>query len=730
MRERGGILNRAALLCQLWRHFGPSWLAYRLAYAARSRTGLLRLRTPPVSWASTPQSGFLDNPALAEPEAYLEHRRTRGPAFFFAPGDSSVYLPYLESWDGDGDGPVEEADQITEGELCYFRHDGVRVGFPPDWHENPYTGQRTPTGRHWSQISDFDHGDIKVVWEASRFGFVYPLVRAYWRTGREAYAEAFWQLVEDWQAHNPPQRGANWRCGQEVSFRVLAWCFGLYGFLASAATSPERVAALGQMIAVSGRRLEANLGYALSQRNNHGVSEGVGLWTIGALFPEFRRAPRWRRVGRRVLETLSRRLIYDDGSFCQHSVNYHRLMLHDYLWALRLADLHGQPFSAELRARVGRAAAFLYAIQDEAIGRVPCYGQNDGSLILPLSNCDYQDFRPVVQATHYLCTGDRRYGDGPWDEDLLWLFGPRALSAPVVGPARADLEARVGGYYTLRSESGFCFVRCASFRDRPSQADMLHLDLWWRGQNVALDAGTYSYNGPPPWDGNPLAHSAYHNVVTVDGRDQMERAGRFLWLPWLHGVVNYCCRSPEGGALTYWEGEHDGYHRLQPPVRHRRAVLRLAPEGWLVLDSLESGAEHEYRLHWLFPDWPYSWNQTRGELDLHTDAGRYFVQTGAVPDWGLLSLVKADQRSPRGWRSAYYNDREPALSLVLATRAASGWFWTLFGPDPCQVTLAGDHMQVVANTWRASVTLASSGGPLIASARLDGLLCDCLVVSP
>ena len=128
-----------------------------------------------------------------------------------------------------------------------------------------------------------------------------------------------------------------------------------------------------------------------------------------ALFPELRSSERWRATGRQVLEDLGRELIYDDGAFSQHSANYHRLMLHDYLWVLRLGEVLGQPFSSELRERVGKSGEFLYQIQDDASGRVPCYGQNDGALVLPLNNCDYQDFRPVIQSTSYLATGTRRY---------------------------------------------------------------------------------------------------------------------------------------------------------------------------------------------------------------------------------------------------------------------------------------------------------------------------------
>ena len=122
---------------------------------------------------------------------------------------------------------------------------------------------------------------------------------------------------------------------------------------------------LSQMLAISGQRIEGNLRYALSQRNNHGISEATGLWTIGLLFPELRRAARWRALGARHLEELGRDLIYDDGAFVQHSTNYHRLMLHAYLWSIRLGDLNGRPFTDTLRSRLARAGDFLYQIQDE-----------------------------------------------------------------------------------------------------------------------------------------------------------------------------------------------------------------------------------------------------------------------------------------------------------------------------------------------------------------------------
>jgi hypothetical protein len=533
---------------QLGRTLGFSWLARRIGYEVQKRTGLLARRTPVTSWAAQPLESFLIDGRLAAPRAYLDYRRSQAPAFFFSAADRARYQPLFATWDQATVSPVSTADGVGRGEFLYFQHRIARPGFPPSWHTNPFTGEQAPTDQHWSRIDEFAHGDIKVIWELSRFGFTYALVRSYWRTGDGRYAECFWQLVEDWRGHNPSQQGPNWYCGQEISFRIMAWCFGLYGFADCDATTPQRVAALAEMLAASGTRIAANMDYALRQHNNHGVSEGTGLWTLGLLFPEFRASARWQETGRRVLESQGQELIYEDGSFAPHSLVYHRLMLHDLLWALRLGDLHSRSFSPELRRRVEAAGEFLYQIQDESTGQAPYYGQNDGTLVLPLSNCGYLDFRPVVQATCYLCKGARRYTDGPWDEDLLWLFDPTALQANTEPVQRSDLSAAAGGCYTLRSPEDLAFMRCGAFRHRPGQADLLHVDLWWRGQNIAVDAGTTSYNAPPPWD-NPLARTIYHNTAAVDGRDQMERAGRFLWLPWARGLVR-CDQQAGDGRLA------------------------------------------------------------------------------------------------------------------------------------------------------------------------------------
>jgi len=725
----GGIIGKKIRsFIQALCYFGPCWLLRRLGYWIRLNSGYLKWRTAALKWSDYQLSILFVDKSIVDPEAYFAYRRSKAPKFFFDANEVMI-PPQLQSfWDKHGVSPVSLADDLAAGKFVFFGNQQVYTGFPPDWHQNAITGQRTPADRHWTQIGDFEFGDIKIIWEINRFAFVYLLVRAYARTENEKYAKLFWELIEDWYNRNPPQLGANWKCGQEISFRIMALCFGLYGFLYSKTTTPIRVATLAKIIAVSAERIEKSFQYAINQRNNHGISESLGLWTIGTLFPEFKHSEKWMRLGKKHLEAQGIELIYDDGSFAQHSLNYHRLMLHDFIWCIRLGEISGQPFSKELKNHLSRAVEFLYQIQDGTTGSVPRYGQNDGALILPLSNCDPQDYRPVIQTGYYMNTGNRLYDSGPWDEDLYWLFGADAAKTALKHVERVDLQANTGGYYTLRAHSGFCFIRCGTFKDRPGQADMLHTDLWWRGQNIALDPGTFSYNSPDPWN-NPFAYSAYHNTVTVDEMDQMDRVSKFIWLPWLHCKVNRNERSTDR-QLAYFEGEHNGYKRLVSPVSYRRGVLRIGNEHWLVVDRLLSDKEHDYRLHWLCPGLPFFWDERNGDLQIRTLRGEYQIKLRSDSGKAAFSLVRASNESPRGWYSPYYMAKASAISIDLKLRASSVIFLSLFGPSPTNISLNGKEIEITKDTSNALIHLANNTDDqqsIFDSVSLNGPVQDKLV---
>lgn len=619
---------------------GAPWAVSRAAYAVRRRIGLVERRCPASGWRAadrTPTSAGLRG-------------KLSGPLSPVA--SPSNVAAFRES----GETAARAIELARQGDFNPF--DGSRrvVGFPPHWHCHPETGAEWPRV-HWSRLPDMGGSDVKWLWELGRFGVAYAAVRAWRSTGDDEHAEIFWQLVESWRKENPPNCGVHWMCGQECAFRVVAWSFALFGLLDAPSTTDERVAMLVEMLAVHGERIEGNIGFALSQKNNHGVNEALGLFTIGTLLPMLDKAAHWEQKGRELLEREARRQFYDDGAYVQHSLNYHRLVVQSYAWAFRLADVAGKPFSDELRARYARAVRFLYHLTDDS-GRAPNYGSNDGARLFRFDSCEFEDYRPALALGFWAAERRRVFEPGPWDEPLAWLYGDEPLEALVEPIARENLSARHGGYYTIRGAETWAFVRCCEYRDRPAQADMLHVDLWWRGHNLVADPGTYSYNSPAPWK-NGLAHTGVHNAVEVDGLDQMERGPRFTWFRWTKGrVVRH-----EGRVF---EGEHTGYVK-RLGVRHRRTVELVDDRAWVVTDELIGEGEHDLSAQWLFPGARVV-ERDGSRFVLETPAGRCRVEFQTDGQASAVTEVSGNPDSTKGWFAPKYQYREPALGLVVVDR--------------------------------------------------------------
>ena len=522
------------------------------------------------------------------------------------------------------------------------------------------------------------YGDLKFILEPSRFLFVYPLVRAYALSGDERFPEAFWNAIEDWARNSPPMAGPLWICGQECSLRILAWSFALHAFIHSPSTTCERVALLVSMIAAHAWRTAQTLGYARSQRSNHLITEAVGLWTAGTLYPELREAQVWKNLGAHLLRESVLDQITPEGVSQQHSFNYQRMILHLLLWTLRLAEIHGTPLSEDVRVRAQGAFDFMRAWVDPVSGSAPNYGSDDGTLIFPLALGAYRDFRPLLQLAASVLEGPA-LKPGPWDEAALW-FGMKPGMKPGVKPAIIDQEpsspppSAETGYFRLGNEKSWALIRAGRYKRRPFQADQLHVDLWWQGINLARDAATYLYNGPPPWN-NGFAGTAVHNTVMVDHRDQMRRAGRFLWVDWAQASGRSYSASGEACADRF-EGEHDGYKRFG--VKHRRTVQWLAGAGWVIVDDLVGSGVHDARLHWLMADLPYTVSDSPFAVEFASGQSRVRCSIFASSP-GNGSLIRAGARVEGnssaadvrllGWDSPTYGDLRPAISLIYETRS-------------------------------------------------------------
>ncbi|MCR4403014.1 MAG: heparinase II/III family protein [Firmicutes bacterium] len=645
--------------------------------------------------------------APADLDAYLLEKWQNADSHFFLDPDLSGYREAI----ADPHRVVEVANAALEGRFLFFSRWWADLGDPPDWLMNPVDGIRYPGDTHWSLVPDLsaELGDIKYVWEASRFSHVYYLARAYALTGDERYADGFWNHLESWVQANPPEYGPNWRCGQEIAIRSFAWIFGLYAFGGLRVTTPERVALLLKYLWYNAWHIERNHWYALRcVRNNHSLSEAAGMFTIGTLFPFFKESTRWRKKGFSHLVREALWQICTDGSYSMHSTNYSRFVVQLFSWSLRIAQVNETEFPNVLIARLRKLLHFLRSMQDEKTGQLPNYGSNDGALIFPLSSCDYLDYRPSLNALSVILDGESLYGPGPWLEETTWFRGPAeqrkrngegvvcvsstSENSSTVQIARRGASFPVGGYYVLRGQNAFAMIRCGEYRHRPYQADMLHLDLWYNGQNLLVDAGTYSYNPRGGWL-EYFAGTSSHNTVTVDDRDQMRKGGRFLWSNWARGRA---LQFSTIGLTQLFIGEHAGYS----PVIHRRFSAQ-KDDAFLVVDDLfGDDSEHEFTLHWLVGDVELELNPT-GAVATIEDT-KLLLRVGCTQE--VAGTWAKGQANPmRGWWSLYYGERLPAWSYRVTARVKGPVrFFTLIQPlskDRETTTLLAAEVDDIMRTW-------------------------------
>ena len=236
---------------------------------------------------------------------------------------------------------------------------------------------------------------------------------------------------------------------------------------------------------------------------------------------------------------------------------------------------------------------------------------------------------------------------------------------------------------------------------------MLHLDVWWRGLNVLVDPGSFLYNTSPEWHKH-FVRTASHNTVKIDEHDQMLHFRQFKVLYWTRAQLL------EFDDRTDWAmcaGEHYGYRRRPGACVHRRAVLFIKDDLWIVADCLTGTGTHTARLHWLGGEFPHSYAVDTGQLVMDTPAGEFVVQV--LDDRGQPvagDVADGEVDPPRGWMSRYYGEKVRVPSLAVTTTQAF--------PATFVSVLAGGRPRIAVEGDRWSIEL---GGRRVAFRLIQGL---------
>ena len=553
-------MQKLKLIKTVTGEYGSSWLVNRLLYSAKLK--LLNM--------------------LPFTETYFEHKTTFPKRIdIFRINSKELKKSIRGLAKEDKEKLTETADKCAKGIIHGFSSINLDYGNPIDWQLNPLTQKRCDSKKKWYQIPDFDpeRGDIKVTWEASRFSHFITLTRAYLLTGNTKYYTAFSEQLASWLKNNPYSYGANYKCGQECSIRMVNALLAYTVFKSEGVAIEEDASNVKELIDRCYRKVLSNFFYAYKCiKNNHTISELMGMiigaWCSGD--------DEQLKKAICLLDEVIDEQFTKDGGYRQFSFNYQRLALQDLECILSIGPVLGVTLSEQSREKIKNAALLMYQCQDDT-GDVPNYGSNDGALIFPLTSCGYRDFRPTVNAVYALLTGRQLYEDGKHQEELLWFVGTNRVSDyKKDNVPRISSQFKDTGLYTLRDANSWAMIVLNQFTSRPGHMDQLHLDLWVDGVNVICDSGTYSYANEL---GKSLTKTKGHNTVAVGNKEQMKTYGPFLTYDWTDSRLRECNETQFEGTVI----SKNGY-------AHTRKVKK-KNNTYVITDEVDSNESYQILFH-------------------------------------------------------------------------------------------------------------------------------------
>lgn len=620
------MIAKLKKMLNLARNMGARYVSYRVKNEVLRRTGLLKGRFPKAP----------------ETRTYITLRQWQElPAKFFFQNRGKLTVAKRPSNE-----LAQRFQWIKEGKLLMFNSLVTDLGISYDWITNPDSGYVYNTSLHWTEIPDYSPqaGDIKYVWEKSRFSYLYDIIR-YDHHFSQDNAELVFRDIISWIDTNPVNCGPNYRCSQEMSLRVMNWTFALYFYRDSPVLTEEVFSKMQYAIYWHLHHIYNNINFSrIAVRNNHAITETLMLYLAGIFYPTLPGAAKWKEQGKKWFEEEIAYQVYEDGTFLQFSMNYHRVVVQLLTWAITLSEKNGEGFSEIVYDRARKSVQFLRTCMVDENGWLPNYGANDGALFFRLTDAHYRDYRPQLQALAAALGMNADIGDQT--EDTLWYDN----SKPVThhwSPGNGAHSFNTGGYYIIREPETLTFIKCGGYKDRPSQADNLHLDVWYRGRNILMDAGSYKYNTDPETI-RYFSGTRSHNTVMLNDQDQMQKGGRFIWYHWTQ--CQNATLTDEHDAFRF-TGTIQSFGQLASGITHKRSVVkRKGDTVWQIHDVISNApGDAKITQLWHLPI------EERQNLDvLATDA------TGKK-----ISSVKGS-----GWYSSLYGTKEQNVEIAFVTTAS------------------------------------------------------------
>ncbi len=435
------------------------------------------------------------------------------------------------------------------------------------------------TNAHWpDEFSYFlkykqrdDIGDARTNWELNRHFQFALLAKDYYATNDNKYLDEFIELFEDWNKKNSFLWGISWTSVMEVAIRCSNWCYS-YCFLKKT-KAPETLLNLLETGILNMTDYIANHYSSFSSANNHLIIEAYSIGQTGILVGY----KPWIDLSINILTRELPLQNYSDGINKELSIHYQSFYMEAMGLMMRLMKYNNIIIPDTWKPMLIKMCEYVATCIGN-YGEVIVFGDNDEGKILDLYG-GLNHYQFVLEL--FSCLLPEKYVDSFTSENLRWLFDKDSLN-------KADRKKRYipplsicnkeGGNTILRSQDGRVLIgidhAALGFGSIAAHghADALSFQMFVDGKSIFVDPGTYIYHCDLK-SRNSFRKTENHNTVCINGKDQSEMLGAFLWgrkascelLEYSingFGTLIYASHNGYGNKQVLRKFKYDGYKKF------------------------------------------------------------------------------------------------------------------------------------------------------------------------
>ncbi len=495
------------------------------------------------------------------------------------------------------------------------------------------------------------NNDREWAWLSNRHSQLLEVFNIYFETGNPKYAKYIDLFLRDFIIRSmpyPAEKGGEsiWR-GLEVAARVKVWSQIFYGLM-----NNEYFSTATELLMLSSLPDHAHYNRNFHSGNNWLTMEISALATTASNFPEYKNSVEWLDYSIKTMTESMKGQVYEDGAQTELTSHYHQVAMKNFELFKDICDISNQ-----------KLPDFFNQTIEKMYGYIAHTVRPDGNRILNNDGDRDSDRELIIEAA-------KKFKHPDWE---YIATNGKSGTKPRTGPSyffpwAGQLLSRSG----FDADAQWSFFDVGPWGSGHQHSDKLHISISAFGRDLLVDAGRFAYTGEVAEKFRFYAKGTQgHNSVLIDGKGQMPD------VPVTEKPLseNHFKITPE---FDYAWNSFDKYFDLED-VQHKRSLLYVRGEFWIVVDNLETEkpVKIETLWHW-HPDCEV-YQKPGGITSTNNKKGNLEIIPVGKSDW-KVDLVKGQEKPEiQGWYSPEYNKFEPNVATIYSTQivADATFVWLL-----------------------------------------------------